>query len=59
MKKQSYVFSNIVVLLLLPYLITILINGYDMAVLNQKRILRQSYRLFWHFRFLQIMSRKL
>ena len=37
MKKNSRMyFSNIVVLLLLPYLITILINGYDMAVLNQK-----------------------
>lgn len=37
MKKNSRMyFSNIVVLMLLPYLITILINGYDMAVLNQK-----------------------
>ena len=37
MKKNSRMyFSNIVVLLLLPYLITILINGYDMAVLNHK-----------------------
>ena len=37
MKKNSRMyFSNIVVLLLLLYLITILINGYDMAVLNQK-----------------------
>ena len=37
MKKNSRMyFSNIVVLMLLPYLLTILINGYDMAVLNQK-----------------------
>lgn len=37
MKKNDHrYFSSIAALLLFPYLITILINGYDMAVLNRK-----------------------
>ena len=35
-KGRHIYFSGIVTVVLLPYLITILINGYDMAVLNRK-----------------------
>lgn len=37
MKKGRHMyFSNMIVLMLLPYFITMLINGYDMVVLNRK-----------------------
>lgn len=39
-------FSNMIILMLLPYLITILVNGYDMAVLNRKADLETVLPVF-------------
>ena len=47
MKKISYMyFSNMIMLMLLPYLITILVNGYDMAALNRKMDLETVLPVF-------------